>query len=72
MGGTDELLGTLSHFLALHQLDLGAVEIDVVFAVDGALADIELAGQHHFAARFKRRRSLINEPGLDEKTKANG
>jgi hypothetical protein len=52
-------------------LNLRAVKINAVLAVDGALADIQLSGEHHLAARLERGRCLINEPGLNKKPEAN-
>ena len=71
MSRADELLGAASHFLALHQLNLGAVEVDAVFAVNRALADVQFAGEHHLAAGLERRRCLINQPRLNKKPEAN-
>src|ERR671929_23174 len=67
-----ELGGLVAHLLALHQLDLRAVEIDGVFAVDRALADVELPSEHHFGPRFERGRRLVNVPGGDEEAEADG
>src|ERR1043165_5721165 len=71
MSRADELLSAVPHFLALHQLNLSAVEVNAVLAVDRALADVEFAGEHHLAGRLKRRRRLINQPGLNEEPEAN-
>ena len=71
MGRADEGFRAAPHFRALHELNLSAVEIDAVFAVDGALRDIHFSGEHHFAHRLEGGRRLINEPGLDEKPHAN-
>jgi len=49
VGRADERFRTASHFRALHELNLGAVEIHVVFAVDRVLADVQLTGEHHLA-----------------------
>src|SRR5207248_7604194 len=72
ISGTDQGGGAATHFRALHQLDLGAVKVDVIFAVDWALVDVELSGHHHFAGGLEGGRGLKNEPGLHEKTATNG
>ncbi len=53
--------------IALHELNLGAVKIDVVFTINRALGNVQFACENHLAGGKKRRRRLINEPGLDEK-----
>src|SRR3712207_7801645 len=50
-----EALGAAAHLRALHDLDLRAVKIDVVFAVNGVLADVQLAGEHHLARAHELR-----------------
>src|SRR5207302_10618705 len=72
ISGADEAGGAAADFRALHQLDLGAVKVDVIFAVDRALIDVELPGHHHFAGGLERGWGLKNEPGLDKKTATNG
>ena len=50
----------------VHQLNLGAVKILVVFAIDRALADIQFAGEHHLARGKERGRRLEKEPRFDK------
>jgi hypothetical protein len=49
ISGTNQSSSAAAYFRALHQLDLGAVKVDVILAVNWALVDVELPGQHHFA-----------------------
>src|ERR1051326_2300904 len=72
MRRANQRLGIAFHFRALHQLNLSAVKIDVVFAVNRALGDVKFSSKNHFAAGEKRRRRLINEPGLDKQSEADG
>src|SRR5688572_22334448 len=72
MGRADERFGAAAHLGALHELDLGAVEIYIVLAVNRALAEIQFAGEHHLARGKKLWRGLVNEPSLNEKPETNG
>ena len=56
----------MSHFRALHQLNLCSVKIDAVLAVNRALCDVQLSCQHHFTGRKVGRRHLVNEKRLNE------
>ena len=53
MGGANERFRAAFDLGALHELNLGAVKIDAVFAVNRALGDVQLAREHHFAGREK-------------------
>ncbi len=68
MSGPNKRFGTALHFHALHELNLGAVEIDVVFTINRALRNVELARENHLPIGKERGRRLVNEPGLNEKT----
>src|SRR5262245_12300022 len=71
MGGTDERFGTSLHFVTLHELNLGAVEIVGVFAVNRVLGKVQFPGEHHLARGKEGVWSLENHPGADKKTKRN-
>ena len=64
--GTNERFSAMSHFRALHQLNLCPVKIDAVLAVNRALRDVQLSCQHHFTGRKVGRRHLVNEKRLDK------
>ena len=71
MGGTDERLGAATHLGTLHELDLRAVKVHAVFAVNGRVINIQLAGKNHLRAGKEGRRRLVNQPRLNKKTEAN-
>ena len=71
VGGADKRLGAATHLRALHELDLGAVKVNAVFAVDRVLADVQFTGEHHLARGKEFRRRLVNQPGLHKKAEAN-
>ncbi len=53
MRRTNQRFGAAFYLSALHQLNLGAVKILVVFAVNGSLGDFQIPGQHHLAGGEK-------------------
>ena len=70
MRRTNERFGAVPNFRALDQLNLRAVEVDLVFAVNRPLRNVHLPGHHHLAGGEISGRALVNQKGLDEETEA--